>query len=239
MYSCMFCLMKLTHLEACTIKCSQKFCICSTHHNTVKLQVIFTSFGNVYGLCSRYSVCSIWFSLQFMWDCSPYSSGQDRKSVQCWWQIPDTMPLKVTWFPASWITWISTQWKTALITSTNMTMAWGNCNENSSFHFESKSFLHLAFLYVISGKHFDGRMASDYLSLEMVFTSFSSNRMQELCVWVCPHTSYIETHNRTVNTQGKPGHGKPVDQHLGLLLPCAKVELLTPLNSKLKAIINT
>ena len=26
------------------------------------------------------------------------------------------------------------------------------------------------------------------------------------------HIAYIATHNRTVNTQGKPGHGKPVDQ---------------------------
>ena len=28
------------------------------------------------------------------------------------------------------------------------------------------------------------------------------------------HISYIITHNRTVNTRGKAGHGKPIDQHL-------------------------
>ena len=26
------------------------------------------------------------------------------------------------------------------------------------------------------------------------------------------HTAYIATNNRTVNTTGKPGHGKPIDQ---------------------------
>ena len=28
------------------------------------------------------------------------------------------------------------------------------------------------------------------------------------------HIAYIVTHNRTVNTQGKDGHGKPIDQML-------------------------
>ena len=26
------------------------------------------------------------------------------------------------------------------------------------------------------------------------------------------HVAYLATHNRTINTEGKPGHGKPVDQ---------------------------
>ena len=26
------------------------------------------------------------------------------------------------------------------------------------------------------------------------------------------HIAYIATHNRTVNMDGKPGHGKPLDQ---------------------------
>ena len=28
------------------------------------------------------------------------------------------------------------------------------------------------------------------------------------------HLSYIATNNRTVNMQGKPGHGKPIDQFI-------------------------
>ena len=40
----------------------------------------------------------------------------------------------------------------------------------------------------------------------------SVHLLTKLCADFPKHLSYIATHNRTVNVEGKPGRGKPIDQ---------------------------
>ncbi len=87
-----------------------------------------------------------------------------------------------------------------------------------------RTFLHLAFLYVDlrrairweNGPHivmhwklwlprFIGTGCKNYAT-EAV------NLIAHLAADFPKHISYIATHNRTVNTSGKPGRGKPIDQ---------------------------
>lgn len=68
-----------------------------------------------------------------------------------------------------------------------------------------------------------GRWPSYHTALEVVASHTGRHWMQELCSGSCPfvanvtsrfprHIAYIVTHNRTVNMDGRPGHGKPMDQ---------------------------
>ena len=44
--------------------------------------------------------------------------------------------------------------------------------------------------------------------------NYATEALNLLTNLAAKHTVYIATHNRTVNTQGKYGHGKPIDQML-------------------------
>ena len=87
-----------------------------------------------------------------------------------------------------------------------------------------RAFLHMTFLYVDlrnairweNGPHiirhwkwwlprFSGTGCKNY-------ATESAHLLANLAADFPRHISYIVTHNRTVNTEGKPGRGKPVDQ---------------------------
>ena len=43
-------------------------------------------------------------------------------------------------------------------------------------------------------------------------SNYASEAVNLIAADYTKHIAYIATHNKTVNTKGKPGHGKPVDQ---------------------------
>ena len=87
-----------------------------------------------------------------------------------------------------------------------------------------RSFLHTAFLYA------DLRQAIRFEKREQIirhwkwwlprfhatgcknYATEAANLVVNLTAWFPKHISYIAIHNRTVNMDGKPGHGKPLDQ---------------------------
>ena len=44
------------------------------------------------------------------------------------------------------------------------------------------------------------------------YATESVHLLAGLCADLPKHIAYINTHNRTVNVEGKPGRGKPIDQ---------------------------
>jgi len=46
------------------------------------------------------------------------------------------------------------------------------------------------------------------------YATVALNLLSNLAANFPRHIAYIATHNRTVNTQGKYSHGKPIDQML-------------------------
>ena len=87
-----------------------------------------------------------------------------------------------------------------------------------------RTFLHMAFLYV------DLRMAIRYENGPQIIRHWkmwlprfmgtgcnnyaveSIHLLANLSATFPKHIAYIATHNRTVNSEGKPGRGKPIDQ---------------------------
>ena len=90
-------------------------------------------------------------------------------------------------------------------------------------HFH-RTFLHMAYLYI------DLRNAIRWENGPAVITHWklwlprfiatgcknysaeSIHLLTKICADLPKHLSYIVVHNRTVNMEGKPGHGKPIDQ---------------------------
>ena len=87
-----------------------------------------------------------------------------------------------------------------------------------------RSFLHMAFLYLnlrTAIRWEDGPTIVRHWKLWLPrfigtgcknYTAEAINLIAHLKADFPKHIAYIATHNRTVNTTGKPGHGKPVDQ---------------------------
>lgn len=87
-----------------------------------------------------------------------------------------------------------------------------------------RSFLHLAFLYInlrTSIRWEDGPSIVRQWKLWLPrfigtgcknYATEAVNLITHLQADFPKHIAYIATHNRTVNTTGKPGHGKPIDQ---------------------------
>ena len=84
-----------------------------------------------------------------------------------------------------------------------------------------RTFLHLGYLYI------DLREASKWESGPQIIChwklwlprflatkckNYASELLSNLTATFPKHIAYIITHNQTVNTTGKPGHGKPIDQ---------------------------
>lgn len=87
-----------------------------------------------------------------------------------------------------------------------------------------RSFLHLAFLYIDLRNAIrweDGPRVVSHWKLWLPrfigtgcknYAAEAVNLIAHLQADFPRHIAYIATHNRTVNTTGKPGHGKPIDQ---------------------------
>ena len=86
------------------------------------------------------------------------------------------------------------------------------------------SFLHTAFLYIDlrnAIRYEDGPHIIRQWMLwlpRLIGTGYKNYAVEcvHMLASLCPdlprHLAYIATHNRTVNMEGKPGRGKPIDQ---------------------------
>lgn len=91
-------------------------------------------------------------------------------------------------------------------------------------YLKHRSFLHLAFLYIdlrTAIRWEDGPRIVRHWKLWLPrfigtgcknYTAEAINLIAHLQADFPKHIAYIATHNRTVNSTGKPGHGKPIDQ---------------------------
>lgn len=88
-------------------------------------------------------------------------------------------------------------------------------------HMLHKSFLHHAFLYVDlrgairweDGPQIVRRWIPRFICTgKKNYAAEAVNMVANLTADFPKHIAYLATHNRTVNTEGKLGHGKPVDQ---------------------------
>lgn len=91
-------------------------------------------------------------------------------------------------------------------------------------YMKHRSFLHLAFLYVdlrLAIQWEDGPHIIRHWKLWLPrfigtgcknYAAEAVNLLSHLQADFPKHIAYIAMHNRTVNTRGKPGHGKPIDQ---------------------------
>ena len=86
-----------------------------------------------------------------------------------------------------------------------------------------RSFLHVAFMYIDlrnAIRSEEGPQIIRHWRLWMVLfvrmnsKNYATEALNLLCNLAAKHIAYIATHNRTVNTQGKYGHGKLIDQML-------------------------
>lgn len=93
-------------------------------------------------------------------------------------------------------------------------------------HYLHTAFLHLSFLYIDLREAIrweNGPQIIRHWKLWLPrfiatgcknYACESVHLLSNLTASFPKHIAYIVTHNRTVNTRGKPGHGKPIDQHL-------------------------
>ena len=91
-------------------------------------------------------------------------------------------------------------------------------------HHLHRSFLHMGFLYVDLRNAFrweNGPQIIRHWKLWLPrfiatgcknYASESVPLLTNLCADLPKHLAYIATHNRTVNVEGKPGRGKPINQ---------------------------
>ena len=91
-------------------------------------------------------------------------------------------------------------------------------------HMFHKSFLHHAFLYVDLReairwedgpqivRHWKWWIPRFIGTGKKNYAAEAVNMIANMTADFPKHLAYLATHNRTVNTEGKPGHGKPVDQ---------------------------
>ncbi len=95
---------------------------------------------------------------------------------------------------------------------------------DDSVHMLHKCFLHHAFLYVDlreairweNGpqivRHWKWWIPRFIGTAKNNYAAEAVNMVANLTADFPKHIAYLATHNRTVNTEGKPGQGKPVDQ---------------------------
>lgn len=95
-----------------------------------------------------------------------------------------------------------------------------------AIHALHRSFLHVAFMYIDlrnAIRNEEGPQIIRHWRHWMVlfvgmncknYATEALNLLSNLAANFPQHIAYIATHNRTVNTQGKYGHGKPIDQML-------------------------
>ena len=93
-----------------------------------------------------------------------------------------------------------------------------------------RSFLHLAFLYIDLRNAIRWEKGANIVRHWKLwlprfigtgcknYASEAVNLIAHLQADFPKHLAFIATHNRTVNTTGKPGHGQPLDQN-GTLCP--------------------
>lgn len=95
---------------------------------------------------------------------------------------------------------------------------------SDEIYMKHRSFLHLGFLYLDLRRAIrweDGQHIIRHWKLWLPrfigtgcknYASEAVNLIAHLEADFPRHIAHIATHNRTVNTTGKPGHGKPIDQ---------------------------
>jgi len=100
------------------------------------------------------------------------------------------------------------------------------CESKDNTYALHRSFLHVAFMYIDLRNAIRNEQGPQIirhwrqwmvLFVGMSCKNYATEALNLLCNLAATfprHIAYIVTHNRTVNTQGKDGHGKPIDQML-------------------------